>query len=107
REKILGFLLFELRKDSVHILNFAVHTGCRRAGVGTQLMARLIARMRSECSHITLEVRETNLGAQLFFRNLDFKAVAVLRDFYDDSGEAAYFMRYDLARDPEETSKGA
>ena len=41
-----------------------------------------------------LEVRETNLAAQLFFRSLSFRAVNVLHDFYDDTTEDAYVMQY-------------
>jgi len=41
-----------------------------------------------------LEVRETNLDAQLFFRRMGFRAVSVLRDFYDDTVEDAYVMQY-------------
>jgi ribosomal-protein-alanine N-acetyltransferase len=39
-------------------------------------------------------VRETNLSAQLFFRSLGFRAVSVLRDFYEDTTEDAYLMQY-------------
>ena len=49
---------------------------------------------------ITLEVRETNLAAKLFFQSQDFVAVAVLRDHYEDSAEDAYVMKYRL--DPED-----
>ena len=41
-----------------------------------------------------LEVRETNLDAQLFFRAQGFRAVNVLRDFYEDTTEDAYLMQY-------------
>jgi len=41
-----------------------------------------------------LEIRETNLSAQLFFRALGFRAVSVLRDFYEDTPEDAYLMQY-------------
>ncbi|MEM7316575.1 MAG: ribosomal-protein-alanine N-acetyltransferase RimI, partial [Planctomycetota bacterium] len=47
-------------------------------------------------NRIMLEVRETNLQAQLFFRSGGFKAVSVLRDFYEDTVEDAYMMQYDF-----------
>ena len=43
-----------------------------------------------------LEVRETNLSAQLFFANAGFRALSVLRNHYDDTLEDAYYMRYCL-----------
>ncbi len=45
-------------------------------------------------NRVVLEIRETNLAAQLFFRNSDFMAVSVLRDYYDDTTEDAYVMQY-------------
>ena len=45
-------------------------------------------------TRIVLEVRETNLAAQVFFRSMGFRAVSVLRDFYDDTTEDAYLMQY-------------
>ncbi|HEV3083032.1 MAG TPA: ribosomal-protein-alanine N-acetyltransferase RimI, partial [Gemmataceae bacterium] len=46
-----------------------------------------------------LEVRESNLPAQLFFKSQGFKAVRVLRRYYEDSGEDAYLLQYCLAGD--------
>ncbi len=37
---------------------------------------------------------ETNLAAQLFFRKAGFRAVSVLRSYYDDTPEDAYLMQY-------------
>lgn len=99
-EKVVGFMIYELHKAKLHILNFAVHPQCRRAGVGAQMVAKLISKLSSHRrTRITLEVRETNLGAQLFFRSQGFRAVRVLRAFYEDSGEDAFLMQYRLADD--------
>ena len=99
-EKVVGFMIYELHKNKLHILNFAVHPGCRRGGIGAQMVAKLISKLSSHRrTRITLEVRETNLAAQLFFRSQAFKAVRVLRGFYEDSGEDAFLMQYRLADD--------
>src|SRR5690606_10590779 len=79
----------------LHLLNFAVADQWRRHGAGVQMMAKLMAKLSSQRrTRIALEVRETNLAAQLFFRQLGFRAVTVLRDFYDDTTEDAYLMQY-------------
>ena len=99
-ERVVGFMIYELHKQKLHILNFAVHPHYRRGGVGQQMVAKLISKLSSHRrTRITLEVRETNLPAQLFFRSQDFKAVRVLRHFYEDSGEDAFLMQYRLADD--------
>src|SRR5579875_2196757 len=99
-EKVVGFMIYELHKNKLHILNFAVHPCFRRLGVGAQMVAKLISKLSSHRrTRITLEVRETNLDAQLFFRKQGFRAVRVLRSFYEDSGEDAYLLQYPLADD--------
>ena len=94
-EKVVGFMIYELHKSKLHILNFAVSPSQRRAGIGAQMVAKLISKLSSHRrTRITLEVRETNLAAQLFFRKQGFRAVSVLRDFYEDTTEDAYVMQY-------------
>src|SRR4029077_3038708 len=97
-----------LHKSKLHILNFAVSPACRRSQVGAQMVAKLISKLSSHRrTRITLEVRETNLGAQLFFRAQGFRAVRVLRAYYEDSGEDAFLMEYRLAEDTSEDSNNA
>ena len=104
-EKVVGFMIYELHKNKLHILNFAVHPAWRRLGVGAQMVAKLISKLSSHRrTRITLEVRETNLVAQLFFRSQGFRAIRVLRAYYEDSGEDAFLMQYQLAG---ETAEGA
>jgi len=99
-EKVVGFMIYELHKNKLHILNFAVHAQWRRHGVGAQMVAKLISKLSSHRrTRITLEVRETNLVAQLFFRKQEFRAVRVLRAFYEDSGEDAFLMEYRFGDD--------
>jgi [ribosomal protein S18]-alanine N-acetyltransferase len=102
-EKVVGFMIYELHKSKLHILNFAVSPACRRAGIGNQMVAKLISKLSSHRrTRITLEVRETNLAAQLFFRAQGFRALRVLRAYYEDSGEDAFLMQYRFAGDTSE-----
>jgi ribosomal-protein-alanine N-acetyltransferase len=94
-EKVVGFMVYELHKSKLHILNFAVSPAARRTGIGAQMVAKLIGKLSSHRrTRITLEVRETNLPAQLFFRAQGFLATRVLRGYYEDSGEDAFLMQY-------------
>ena len=64
------------------------------------MVAKLIGKLSSHRrTKITLAVRETNMPAQLFFRSQEFKAVKVLRGYYEDSGEDAFLMQYRIAED--------
>jgi [ribosomal protein S18]-alanine N-acetyltransferase len=99
-EKVVGFMIYELHKNKLHILNFAVHDDWRRLGVGAQMVAKLISKLSSHRrTRISLEVRETNLAAQLFFSKQQFRAIRVLRGFYEDSGEDAFLMQYRFGND--------
>ena len=94
-DRIVGFMIYELHKNRLHVLNFAVAPAYRRSGVGAQMVSKLVGKLSSHRrSKITLAVRERNLAAQVFFRSQDFKATKVLRNYYEDSGEDAFQMEY-------------
>ena len=92
-DKVVGFMIYELHKNRLHLLNFSVDTDSRRRGIGSAMMEKLAGKLSIERrNRIMLEVRETNLEAQLFFKTFGFKAISVLRDFYEDTVEDAYLM---------------
>jgi ribosomal-protein-alanine N-acetyltransferase len=105
-EKVVGFMIYELHKAKLHILNFAVHPTCRRGAIGAQMVAKLISKLSNHRrTRITLAVRERNLAAQLFFRAQGFRAIRVLRAYYEDSGEDAFLMQYSFAGDTGEETE--
>lgn len=92
---VVGFMIYELHKNRLHLLNFAVSADTRRTGVGSAMIDKLASKLSPERrNRIMLEVRETNLDAQIFFRQRGFRAISVLRSFYEDSPEDAYLMQY-------------
>jgi [ribosomal protein S18]-alanine N-acetyltransferase len=94
-ERVVGFMIYELHKNRLHVLNFAVRPEFRRCGIGTAMIRKLIGKLSEQRrNRILLEIRETNLDAQLFFRDTGFRAISVLRAFYEDSPEDAYLMQY-------------
>jgi ribosomal-protein-alanine N-acetyltransferase len=94
-ERVVGFMIYELHKDQLHVLNFSVRPDVRRRGIGMQMVNKLVGKLSQQRrNRIVLEIRETNLAAQMFFKNLGFRAVSVLRDYYDDTVEDAYVMQY-------------
>ena len=95
-DRVVGFVVYELKKTRIHILKFAVAADYRRQGVGSQIVSKLIGKLSEQRrTRIILEVRESNIVAQLFFRACGFRAVSVLRDFYQEApGEDAYVFQY-------------
>jgi ribosomal-protein-alanine N-acetyltransferase len=96
-DSIVAFMIYELHRSRLHVINFAVRRSHRRLGIGMQMMDKLVAKLSPERrDKIVLEVRERNLPAQLFFRSLGYRATSVLKDFYQDTTEDAYLMQYVL-----------
>lgn len=96
-QKIVGFMIYELHKSRLHILNFAVDPDVRRVGIGTQMVLRLIDKLSQQRrNEILIEIRERDLDTQLFFKKQNFRAVCVLRHHFDDTEEDAYTMQFRL-----------
>jgi [ribosomal protein S18]-alanine N-acetyltransferase len=104
---VVGFMIYELHKNRLHVLNFAVHPQARRTGIGQMMVAKLINKLSTHRRQkITLAVRERNLDAQVFFRTQDFKATRVLRNYYEDSGEDAFQMEFRLGEEMFDEEEG-
>jgi ribosomal-protein-alanine N-acetyltransferase len=94
-ERVVGFMIYELHKNKLHVLDFASHPEFRRQGVGRQMLAKLVGKLSTHRrTRIALEVRETNLVAQLFYRVQGFRATGVAREHFPDTGEDAFVMQY-------------
>src|SRR5258708_31616352 len=62
-DRVVGFMIYELHKTRLHLLNFAVAKSFRRQSTGTQMLSKLIGKLSSQRrTRILLEVRETNLS---------------------------------------------
>lgn len=91
----VGFVIFELAPKQLELLNLAVLPDVRRQGVARALIGHLIERLPAQhCERMHLVIRETNLAAQLFFRAAGFRAVGLLRDYYDDVAEDGIAFQY-------------
>jgi ribosomal-protein-alanine N-acetyltransferase len=95
--KVLGFVIFWLVHDEIHILNLATHPRVRRMGIGRILMTEVLEQgRRSGATLATLEVRRSNLAALGLYRGLSFRAIGVRPNYYVDEGEDAVVMTLDI-----------
>ncbi len=93
--QVVGFMIYETPKNRIHLLNMAVAPKFRHQGVASQMIQKLVGKLKNQRRNkIVTEVRETNLQALQFLRSLGFRAVLVLKDFYEDVNEDAYVMEY-------------
>jgi [ribosomal protein S18]-alanine N-acetyltransferase len=108
-DHIAGYMLYEHNKGCIDLLNLAVDPKFRRACVGTELIAKLIAKL-SHSRHpvLAVSVRDSNLSAHLFFRSLGFRCVQVRHHYYQNTADDAYDFVYDIRRqEPECAGVGA
>ena len=98
-EKVVGYIVYELSKTRLAILNLAVDKLYRHKSIGTQLINRIKEKLRPDArTRIVLHIREGNLNAQLFFKCQGFLATKVIKGFYDDTDEDAYRFSYRLGQ---------
>lgn len=94
---IFGFMVYELFKNKLKLLNFGVHPDHQRCGIGRQMIERLTDKLSQQRrDHLLTEVRETNMDALRFFQAMGFRAVDLWRNYYDNTDEDCYLMRYTL-----------
>src|SRR5437870_1656772 len=75
-ERIIGFLIYWLVHDEVHILNVAVAPEQRRKGVARLLMAETERKAHeASAALMTLEVRRSNQAALELYREFEYRAV--------------------------------
>ena len=98
---LAGYLLAWRLDGEMHLGNLAVVPSMQRRGIGRFLLEWLIAEAAAGGQErITLEVRASNFAAQELYRRFGFRAVALRRGYYQDSGEDALVMMRDGAASP-------
>jgi [ribosomal protein S18]-alanine N-acetyltransferase len=94
--QILGYLIFWVVLDEMHILNLAVHPEHRRRGLARQLLVEGLAQARTSGAELAwLEVRTSNLAAQALYKSFGFRAVGRRPRYYDDTQEDALLLTLD------------
>lgn len=95
---LMGFLIFEVFKRRIQLLNLAVRPRFRRMGIGSTMIGRVICALGNSTQKlVAAEVRESNLGVQLFLKSLGFRADQILPEYYSDTGEDGYQFEFWLA----------
>jgi N6-L-threonylcarbamoyladenine synthase len=96
-KKVIGYVFAMWFFDEMHVNKIAVEERERRRGIAVQLMDRCLAFARDNgIRTISLEVRQSNRGAQDFYKALDFAPLYVRPRYYPD-GESAVVMVRELA----------
>ena len=96
-KRILGFLIFWIVHDEVHILNVATAPEHRGRGAAAAVLEEALSHgRRRRCTLATLEVRRSNEAAIHLYKRFGFRPVGVRPNYYVDEGEDAIVMVLDL-----------
>lgn len=91
--RVLGYLGTRMILDVCEITNVAVRRSFRRLGLAGAMYRALEAECRRlGVRMINLEVRESNLSAQAFYRVYGFVPVGKRKNYYDSPRETAILM---------------
>jgi [ribosomal protein S18]-alanine N-acetyltransferase len=94
-DRVVGFMVYTLHTGRIELPRLAVHPEVRRRRVGTAMAEKLRSKLSSHRrTRLTLNVRESSLDAQLFWRAVGFQATVVHREHYPDTGESAYQFEF-------------
>ena len=95
--RLVGYICFWILYNEMHILNLAVHSGFRGAGLGRLLLGHALEAARAqEVSLVTLEVRASNPVAINLYLSLGFRTVGVRPAYYSPEHEDALLMQLAL-----------
>lgn len=101
-DTIIGYMVYELYRRRLVLLNLAVIPNFERCGIGAILVNKLIGKLTLDGrSKIAVNVPETNVDAAFFFKSFGFRAVALLRNYYPETSEDAFEMVYSLETETE------
>ena len=92
-EQVVGFAGCWVTSDEAQITNIALLPDWRGQGLGTRLMADLMAAAKARgCTAMTLEVRPSNTAALALYHHYGFKEAGRRKGYYTDNGEDAIIM---------------
>lgn len=90
---VVGYIVFWLVEDEMHILNLAVAPAFRRERVARKLVLTALKRaFQKGAQRAFLEVRASNEAARKLYSHLGFTGTSVRRDYYDMPVEDAIIM---------------
>jgi ribosomal-protein-alanine N-acetyltransferase len=82
---VVGFSVHQLFRDHYDLLHLAVHPEWQRKGIGSSMVKYMTDKlMPGRRTYVNIDVRESNLAAQLFLKKLGFQCTNIVPGYYED-----------------------
>jgi [ribosomal protein S18]-alanine N-acetyltransferase len=95
---IIGFGITVLIPPQVELETIAVAASEQRKGIGTQIFHEIIAELKeARITEVSLEVRQSNRGAQALYHALGFVEIGRRHGYYADPEEDALLLQLSLS----------
>ena len=94
--EVVGFVDFSITFNSAYISQIGVKEAFRRKGIGNLLIGQILKDCESQedpVEFLTLEVRESNVNAQKFYKKHKFQAVTTKKGYYSNGENAVAMVR--------------
>ena len=86
---VIGICVFHVILDEAQINFFVITQKYRKKGFGTFLMNYLIKKCEKlNLNKLLLEVSQSNVTAETFYRRFDFSTVGIRKNYYKDGSHA-------------------
>ncbi len=106
KKSLLGFILSRVAADEAEVLTIVVGASHRKRGIGRQLVASHVARLRNvRVKTLFLEVGETNTAARKLYAGLGFQEVGRRKNYYRTEQPAEQIAALVLRRDIDPTQR--
>jgi ribosomal-protein-alanine N-acetyltransferase len=95
--EIVGFLVARNLADDWEIENIVVDEHCKRRGIATALLRRLLLEAQAAgAASVILEVRESNVAARRLYESIGFRPEGRRKGYYREPVEDAILYRHSL-----------
>ncbi len=86
---VIGICVFQVVLDEAQINYFVVNKKFRKKGFGSYFMSYLIKKCEKlNLKKLLLEVSQSNVNAERFYRRFDFSTVGIRKNYYKDGSHA-------------------
>lgn len=94
-EAVVGFMIYELKKQSIDVIHFMVEPIQCKQGYGRAMLDKLKGKLTGKRRpFLKFTLHESNLEGQLFLRAHKCFAVETIRNHFEDSRDA-YLFEYE------------